>query len=42
MNINSIHGGQTDDYSGLSRARRGGFGRIVIDRRYLIEESSPR
>jgi succinyl-diaminopimelate desuccinylase len=38
MNINSIHGGQTDDYSGLPSPNVPDSCRMTIDRRFLIEE----
>ena len=38
MNINAIHGGQTDDYSGLPSPNVPDSCRMVIDRRFLIEE----
>jgi succinyl-diaminopimelate desuccinylase len=38
MNINSIHGGLTEDYEGLPVHCVPDSCRIVIDRRYLIEE----
>jgi succinyl-diaminopimelate desuccinylase len=39
MNINSIHGGQTEDYfPGLPAPNVPDSARIVIDRRFLIEE----
>ena len=38
MNINSIHGGQTDDYSGLPSPNVPDSCRLVIDRRFLLEE----
>jgi succinyl-diaminopimelate desuccinylase len=38
MNINSIHGGQTDDYSGLPSPNVPDRCRMTIDRRFLIEE----
>ncbi|MEX2278116.1 MAG: acetylornithine deacetylase/succinyl-diaminopimelate desuccinylase family protein [Cucumibacter sp.] len=43
LNINSIHGGQAelaDDYTGFPAAVVADSARIVIDRRYLIEESA--
>ena len=43
MNINSIHGGQEElpeDYTGFPAAVVADSARIVIDRRYLIEESA--
>jgi succinyl-diaminopimelate desuccinylase len=38
MNINSIHGGQSNDYSGLPSPNVPDSCKIVIDRRFLIEE----
>ncbi|MGO4451066.1 acetylornithine deacetylase/succinyl-diaminopimelate desuccinylase family protein [Phyllobacterium sp. TAF24] len=38
MNINSIHGGQTDDYSGLPSPNVPDSCRLIIDRRFLLEE----
>lgn len=38
LNINAIHGGQTDDYSGLPSPNVPDSCRLVIDRRFLIEE----
>ncbi|EJN03938.1 acetylornithine deacetylase/succinyl-diaminopimelate desuccinylase family protein [Phyllobacterium sp. YR531] len=38
MNINSIHGGQTDDYSGLPSPNVPDSCRLTIDRRFLLEE----
>lgn len=38
MNINAIHGGQTDDYSGLPSANVPDSCKMTIDRRFLIEE----
>ncbi|MEZ5789780.1 MAG: acetylornithine deacetylase/succinyl-diaminopimelate desuccinylase family protein [Nitratireductor sp.] len=38
MNINSIHGGQTDDYSGLPSPNVPDSCKLTIDRRFLIEE----
>jgi succinyl-diaminopimelate desuccinylase len=38
MNINSIHGGQTDDYSGLPSPNVSDSCRLTIDRRFLLEE----
>ncbi|WP_075996748.1 acetylornithine deacetylase/succinyl-diaminopimelate desuccinylase family protein [Salaquimonas pukyongi] len=38
LNINAIHGGQTDDYSGLPSPNVPDSCRMVIDRRFLIEE----
>jgi succinyl-diaminopimelate desuccinylase len=39
MNFNSIHGGQTDDYSGLPSPNVPDSCKLTIDRRFLIEES---
>jgi succinyl-diaminopimelate desuccinylase len=39
MNINAIHGGQTDDYSGLPAPNVPDSCRMVIDRRFLLEET---
>lgn len=39
MNINAIHGGQTDDYAGLPSPNVPDSCRMVIDRRFLLEES---
>ena len=41
MNINAIHGGQTDDYSGLPSPNVPDTCRMVIDRRFLLEETLP-
>lgn len=38
MNINAIHGGQTDDYSGLPSPNVPDRCAMTIDRRFLIEE----
>jgi succinyl-diaminopimelate desuccinylase len=39
MNINSIHGGQTDDFRpGLPSPNVPDWGRLTIDRRFLLEE----
>ncbi|RCW86242.1 acetylornithine deacetylase/succinyl-diaminopimelate desuccinylase family protein [Phyllobacterium bourgognense] len=38
MNLNSIHGGQTDDYSGLPSPNVPDSCRLTIDRRFLLEE----
>ncbi len=38
MNINSIHGGQSDNYSGLPSPNVPDSCKIIIDRRFLIEE----
>ncbi len=38
MNINSIHGGQTDDYSGLPSPNVPDSCLLTIDRRFLLEE----
>jgi len=39
MNFNSIHGGQSDDYTGLPSPNVPDSCKLVIDRRFLIEES---
>ena len=39
MNINSIHGGQSEDHDGLPAPCVADSCRIVIDRRFLIEEA---
>jgi succinyl-diaminopimelate desuccinylase len=39
MNINSVHGGQTDDYTGLPSPNVPDSCRMTIDRRFLIEEN---
>ncbi len=39
LNINAIHGGQTDDYSGLPSPNVPDSCRMVIDRRFLLEET---
>lgn len=39
MNINAIHGGQTDDYSGLPSPNVPDSCKLTIDRRYLLEEN---
>jgi len=39
MNINSIHGGESEDYEGLPAPCVADSCRMVIDRRFLIEES---
>ena len=39
MTINAIHGGQTDDYSGLPSPNVPDSCRMVIDRRFLLEET---
>jgi succinyl-diaminopimelate desuccinylase len=39
MNINAVHGGQTDDYSGLPSPNVPDSCRMVIDRRFLLEET---
>ena len=39
MNINAIHGGQTDDFSGLPSPNVPDSCRMTIDRRFLLEES---
>ncbi|MEC9343279.1 MAG: acetylornithine deacetylase/succinyl-diaminopimelate desuccinylase family protein [Pseudomonadota bacterium] len=38
LNFNSIHGGQTDDYSGLPSPNVPDSCRLTVDRRFLIEE----
>jgi succinyl-diaminopimelate desuccinylase len=38
LNINSIHGGQSDDFSGLPSPNVPDSCKIIIDRRFLIEE----
>ena len=38
LNINAIHGGQTDDYSGLPSPNVPDSCKITIDRRFLLEE----
>ena len=38
MNINSIHGGQTDDFTGLPSPNVPNSCRMIIDRRFLLEE----
>ncbi|MEZ5870528.1 MAG: acetylornithine deacetylase/succinyl-diaminopimelate desuccinylase family protein [Nitratireductor sp.] len=38
MNINSVHGGQSDDYSGLPSPNVPDSCKLTIDRRFLIEE----
>jgi len=38
LNVNSIHGGMTEDYEGLPAPCVPDSCRMVIDRRYLIEE----
>lgn len=38
LNINSIHGGQSDDYSGLPSPNVPDSCKVIIDRRFLIEE----
>lgn len=38
MNINSVHGGQTDDFSGLPSPNVPDSCRLTIDRRFLLEE----
>lgn len=38
MNINSIHGGQTDDYTGLPSPNVPDLCKMTIDRRFLLEE----
>ena len=39
LNINAIHGGQTDDYTGLPSPVVPDSCRMTIDRRFLIEEA---
>ena len=39
MNINGIHGGQTEDYAGLPSPNVPDSCRMVIDRRFLLEET---
>jgi succinyl-diaminopimelate desuccinylase len=39
LNINSIHGGQSEEFDGLPAAVVADSCRMVIDRRFLIEES---
>ncbi|MER2535492.1 MAG: acetylornithine deacetylase/succinyl-diaminopimelate desuccinylase family protein [Rhizobiaceae bacterium] len=39
LNINAIHGGQTDDYDGLPSPNVPDSCRMVIDRRFLLEET---
>jgi succinyl-diaminopimelate desuccinylase len=39
LNINAIHGGQTDDFSGLPSPNVPDSCRMVIDRRFLLEET---
>lgn len=39
LNINSIHGGQTDDFDGLPSPNVPDSCKLTIDRRFLIEES---
>ena len=39
MNVNSIHGGESEDYEGLPAPCVADSCRIVIDRRFLIEET---
>lgn len=38
MNINAIHGGQTDDFTGLPSPNVPDSCRLTIDRRFLLEE----
>ncbi len=38
LNLNAIHGGQTDDYSGLPSPNVPDSCKLTIDRRFLIEE----
>lgn len=39
MNLNAVHGGQTDDFTGLPSPNVADSCKLVIDRRFLIEES---
>jgi succinyl-diaminopimelate desuccinylase len=39
MNLNSIHGGESEDFEGLPSPLVADRCRLVIDRRFLIEES---
>ena len=39
MNINSVHGGQTEGHGGLPAPCVADSCRMIIDRRFLIEES---
>lgn len=39
MNINAIHGGQTDEFAGLPSPNVPDSCRMVIDRRFLLEET---
>lgn len=39
LNINAIHGGQTDDFTGLPSPNVPDSCKLTIDRRFLIEES---
>ena len=39
LNINAIHGGQTDDYTGLPSPNVPDSCKMTIDRRFLIEET---
>lgn len=39
LNFNSVHGGQTDDYTGLPSPNVPDSCRITIDRRFLLEEN---
>lgn len=39
LNINAIHGGQTDDYTGLPSPTVPDSCRMTIDRRFLLEEN---
>ncbi|HXS07682.1 MAG TPA: acetylornithine deacetylase/succinyl-diaminopimelate desuccinylase family protein [Rhizomicrobium sp.] len=41
MNINSVHGGETENFEGLPAPCVADSCRIVIDRRFLIEETLP-
>ena len=39
LNLNSVHGGQTDEYSGLPSPNVPDSCKLTIDRRFLLEES---
>jgi len=39
LNLNSVHGGQTDDYTGLPSPNVPDSCRLTIDRRFLLEET---
>ncbi len=41
LNINSVHGGEGEDFEGLPAALVADSCRMVLDRRFLIEESLP-